>query len=92
MRKRPAKALVEHVDAPLTWNAALSIGSAARETTERVGYPGTAPEVQSSVEERARAQVRSASELACHHRPQRGPFPPGSSVPRGPPLEEEGAG
>ena len=64
MRKRLAKALVEHVDAPLTWNTAPSIETAARETTGRVGYPGGVPEVQSSVEERARAQVRSASELA----------------------------
>jgi hypothetical protein len=64
MRKQRAKALVEHVDATLTWNTAPSIESAARETTERVGYPGTAAEVQSSIEERARAQVRSAAELA----------------------------
>lgn len=64
MRKQRAKALVEHVDATLTWNTAPSIASAARETTERVGYPGTAAEVQSSIEERARTQVRSAAELA----------------------------
>lgn len=64
MRKRPAKPLVEHVDATLAWNTVPSIESAARATTEKVGYPGTAAEVQSSIEERARAQVRAASELA----------------------------
>ncbi len=72
MKSREPKPLIERVDSSLSRLPAVPIAQASRESSTAIAYPGLDPDVLSVLEERARAEVRAASELPLD--PERSTF------------------